>query len=162
MLVYIDDMQVNPEMNKPGLSLFELESMIQYNDVAMVQVFTDKNPAALVGSMEGYPMLMITTVLGTGPRSGVKNMNFGYLDLAGLQTPTEFYSPKYETAVQRNTNRPDLRTTIYWNPDLTTDEQGNASFEFYTADAATTYSVVIEGVTNEGKIIRAVKKIRRE
>jgi len=41
-------------------------------------------------------------------------------------------------------------------------EEGEASFEFYTSDFKTTYSVVIEGITDDGKIIRQVEKIKVE
>ena len=35
----------------------------------------------------------------------------------GFKQETEFYSPKYETAQQKNDPVPDLRTTLYWNPE---------------------------------------------
>jgi hypothetical protein len=54
----------------------------------------------------------------------------------------------------------DLRTTIFWKPDIVIlDEHEEATFEFYTSDFLTTYSVVIEGLTTDGKIIRQVEKI---
>ena len=37
-----------------------------------------------------------------------------------------------------------------------------ASFDFYTYDFPSMYSVVIEGLTNDGKIVRQVEKIRVE
>jgi hypothetical protein len=55
--------------------------------------------------------------------------------------------------------KPDLRTTIHWEPNITTDEEGKANFRFYTADAPSTYSVVIEGVTEDGKIVYKRDKI---
>ncbi len=69
----------------------------------------------------------------------------------GFQKPAEFYAPKYDTPTQNT--KPDLRTTIHWQPSLTTDENGTASFRFYTADVPSTYTVVIEGVTDDGKIV---------
>ncbi|MDR2472667.1 MAG: hypothetical protein LBD53_03745, partial [Tannerella sp.] len=44
----------------------------------------------------------------------------------------------------------DLRTTIYWNPDVKITE-GRAAFKFYTADVNSRYRIIIEGVTNTGK-----------
>jgi len=75
----------------------------------------------------------------------------------GFQKPAEFYAPKYDTP-ERNT-KPDLRTTIHWQPSITTDEKGTASFSFYTADAPSTYTVVIEGMTEDGKIVYKREKI---
>jgi hypothetical protein len=75
----------------------------------------------------------------------------------GFQKPAEFYAPKYDTPAQNT--KPDLRTTIHWAPILTTDENGKATFSFYTADAPSTYTVVVEGVTEDGKIVYKRDKI---
>ena len=75
----------------------------------------------------------------------------------GFQKPTEFYAPKYDQTVL--STKPDLRTTIHWQPNLVTDETGTASFSFYTADTSSTYTVVIEGVTEDGKIVYKRDKI---
>ncbi len=82
------------------------------------------------------------------------------ITLKGYQPPMEFYSPKYEKLTEHNQEIPDLRTTIYWNPALQTDKRGATTFEFYTSDAPqTTYSVIIEGITADGRIIRNIKRI---
>lgn len=76
----------------------------------------------------------------------------------GYQTPVEFYSPQYDTPELKYDRVADLRSTIYWKPNLEADIDGNASVSFYTADAKTTYSVVVEGFTNEKKLIYCRKK----
>ncbi|MDR2037913.1 MAG: TonB-dependent receptor plug domain-containing protein [Bacteroidales bacterium] len=77
----------------------------------------------------------------------------------GYQSPVEFYAPKYDTPAARSAPEPDLRTTIHWQPNVQTDSIGVASFYFYTADAKTTYTVIMEGITDDGKIIRQESKI---
>ena len=59
----------------------------------------------------------------------------------------------------KNLTMPDLRSTIFWKPDLILSEDGAVSFDFYTSDFPTTYSVVIEGISDDGIIIRQVEKI---
>lgn len=54
---------------------------------------------------------------------------------------------------------PDLRTTIYWNPTLQTNRRGETGVKFYTADGNGPYSVVIEGITQKGELIRTEKEI---
>ena len=71
----------------------------------------------------------------------------------GYQQPAEFYAPKYDTPEKKNIQEPDRRATIHWQPVVKTDSQGVAAFEFYTADENTSYTVIIEGVTDDGKII---------
>ncbi len=77
----------------------------------------------------------------------------------GYQRPVEFYAPKYETPEAKNTGIPDYRTTIFWKPDITVPDAGKAYFDFYTSDFPTTYSVVIEGLSTNGKIVHQVAKI---
>ena len=42
--------------------------------------------------------------------------------------------------------------------DVVLTDSGEASFEFYTSDFPTTYSIVIEGLTSDGRIVRQVEK----
>ena len=79
----------------------------------------------------------------------------------GYQKPVEFYSPKYDTPEARKNSGSDLRTTIYWQPVVRGDNTGKASFDFYMADSETTYTVILEGITSEGKIIHSEQKIAR-
>ncbi|WP_443937756.1 carboxypeptidase regulatory-like domain-containing protein [Pedobacter sp. MW01-1-1] len=72
----------------------------------------------------------------------------------GYNKVRQFYSPKYEVAA--SLNRSDLRTTIYWNPNIVTDAAGLASFDFYNADGRGQYKVVIEGLDAEGNLGRSV------
>ncbi len=79
----------------------------------------------------------------------------------GYHLPVEFYSPQYDTPEKISEQTPDLRSTIYWKPNVRVTESGEVPLDFYTADAETTYSVIMEGVAADGKIIRHVGKIKR-
>jgi hypothetical protein len=46
-----------------------------------------------------------------------------------------------------------LRSTIFWQPNVVGDENGKASLSFFTADISSIYSVIVEGVNEEGKLI---------
>jgi hypothetical protein len=72
----------------------------------------------------------------------------------GYSKEREFYSPKYLPSVTYPNS--DLRTTIYWNPKLITDEKGNVSFEFFNADGKGSYRAVVEGIDKNGNVGRAV------
>ena len=71
----------------------------------------------------------------------------------GYTISKDFYSPKY-TALNINKGG-DLRTTIYWNPNVKTDKiTGNSLVEFHNADGKGLYKVTIEGIDAEGHIGR--------
>ena len=61
----------------------------------------------------------------------------------------DFYVPKY-VSKQQNVERTDFRSTIYWNPKIETDAKGRATVEFYTSDAITSFSAMVEGISNQG------------
>lgn len=66
----------------------------------------------------------------------------------GFQQYREFYQPRYTAEGQ--TDRPDYRTTLHWEPNVQTDASGKATVSFFTADRATDYRVVINGITGAG------------
>lgn len=74
--------------------------------------------------------------------------------LLGYQHPEQFYAPVYETEKQKNNIELDLRTTLYWCPKVNTDSEGKAIVEFYTSDSGASFSVVAEGVLDNGELFR--------
>jgi len=81
-----------------------------------------------------------------------------YIYVKGYSKVKEFYAPKYEVKSDRQ-NDTDLRSTIYWNPNLVTDASGKAALSFYTADLPGKYKVVIEGLTIDGRLGRQVETL---
>ena len=79
----------------------------------------------------------------------------------GYQTPATFNAPKYDIPEAKSKKTADLRTTIHWQPVVQTDSLGVASFQFYTADEPTSYTCIIEGITDNGRIIRNVRKFNK-
>ena len=78
----------------------------------------------------------------------------------GFQKPAEFYAPRYDTGNGGIGEGTDLRETIYWNPSIAIGNSKQASFNFYTNDAASTsYTITVEGVTTSGELIHETKKI---
>src|ERR1700755_930235 len=73
----------------------------------------------------------------------------------GFYKAREFYSPQYDNP-KTNQKMADLRSTIFWKPDITPDKDGNASFSFFNADGKGTYRVVIEGIDTDGNLGRQV------
>lgn len=70
--------------------------------------------------------------------------------LSGYQKPEAFYAPKY--LLSDTTRQPDLRTTLHWEPTVSFGEDLRAKVSFYTSDNATTYSVIIEGIMENGTV----------
>jgi len=76
-------------------------------------------------------------------------------------SPEEFYSPKYK--IPNKSGLPDARSTIYWEPNIITNEKGEASFSFYSADLVGSYTISIEGSDLQGGIgsLKSIIKIEK-
>jgi len=148
-VIFVDDMEMDNAL-----------SLLNVQDVERIDVFKGAN-AAIFGLRGGNGVVSITTKRGgSGKQIERKVFNRQLLSPLGFQKPVEFYSPKYDTQELRFGPIPDLRTTIFWKPDIITSPDGKASFEFYTSDFNTTYTVVIEGISDKGDIIHQVEKIK--
>ena len=132
---------------------------VSVHDIDAIDIF--KGPsAAIFGSHGGDGVISITTRRGGNIDNPDKiNVNFICLSPLGYQNPVEFYAPAYETAESTIAGIPDYRTTIFWKPDVIIQDDGKATFDFYTSDFPTSYSVVIEGLTHDGKIIRQIETL---
>jgi hypothetical protein len=74
----------------------------------------------------------------------------------GYEPVKTFYLPRYIGPRESQHTQTDLRTTIYWNPNVLTDKTGNATLEFFNADGRGTYRVTIEGIDKDGNLGRQV------
>lgn len=71
------------------------------------------------------------------------------LNYEGLQLRREFYSPQYSYRDEKD-RMPDQRHLLYWNPDVTTEDNGKQQVGFYTSDVDGQYRVVIQAVDKQG------------
>jgi hypothetical protein len=72
----------------------------------------------------------------------------------GYSKARKFYEPVY-TSGNRDTERPDYRSTIYWNPSVKFDGQDKIRVSFYSADLNAKYKVILEGITSAGEAIHS-------
>jgi hypothetical protein len=73
----------------------------------------------------------------------------------GLFKGRVFYAPDYDDP-KTNAKIPDLRTTIYWNPNVVSDSTGRASVEFFNSDGPGNYKAIVEGININGSIGRKI------
>lgn len=115
--------------------------------------------AGYVASLSsGIPEAIVAITTKRGRVIPAISVNMAKVEILGYQEPVEFYSPKYEMSSEKANSKPDLRTTIYWKPDLIIKE-GKAALSFYTADTETSYSVVLEGISPRGNLFRNIRSL---
>ncbi len=134
---------------------------INAGDVETIEVLKFAS-ASMYGMQGGNGVLVVTTKRSAGTDwKDVAAIGILPITVQGYYKAREFYSPKYESNNITRTN-PDLRSTIYWKPELPTDDEGHASAEFFNANGIGTYRVVVEGIDEKGNIGRQVYKYNVE
>jgi hypothetical protein len=100
----------------------------------------------------------ITTRSGSGPAIPRSPGAYLYKPLP-LSLPAHFYSPRYAVN-DKSKHTADLRSTIHWEPNLSTGADGKATVSFYTADKPSTYTYIIEGTNMDGSLGYIAGKIK--
>ena len=74
--------------------------------------------------------------------------------LDGFAYPAEFYSPDYSKQVpSEDRDKKDYRRTLYWNPNLKLNEEGEAEVKFYNNSRTSTLSVDAQGQSSDGTLL---------
>ena len=112
-----------------------------YQNNGVVSIYTKEEKKA--------PRMSLSQIESLLPQSNIIDLTpLGYVE------ERSFYTPKYDTPERRAVN--DVRTTVYWNPDVKTGADGQVQLDYYNADGKGSYRVVVEGVDVNGNIGRAV------
>lgn len=139
--IYLDGMESS--------SLFV--STIPMSQIAMVQVFTN----GLAGGSNGA--LAVYTKKGDDLTQELTS-EFNSSKIEGFSPVKEFFSPDYKA--NPSVGDRDTRSTLYWNPYLETSPDNKSfNFRFYNSDNASKFKVVLNGVTEDGKLIYIEKII---
>jgi hypothetical protein len=129
---------------------------IPISQVAMVKVFS---PGAATGMSDGSGGVIAVYTKKGGDK--VVDPTIKGLELAkvpGYNGIREFYSPDYLINPEKETD--DIRTTLYWNPNLIGGKGKNKfSIPFYNSDVTHHIRIILEGYNEEGKLIRMEKSI---
>lgn len=146
--IFLDDVEIE--------SINEIQ-FLTGNDLEQIQVFKGAG-SSIYGLRGGNGVISIYL------KKGVENLrstppSIAHISPLGYQKPAEFYVPKYQVDSIRLSAKPDLRTTIYWNPHLVTNKNGLVQVAFFTADKPVNYTLVLEGISVRGEIVRFVDQI---
>ena len=77
-----------------------------------------------------------------------------------LDPVNTFVSPDYSAVKSIESRIPDYRNTLYWNPSVKTDKEGNARVEFFSSDNKAGYLINVQGITRDGKPFSCRKIIK--
>lgn len=112
--------------------------MCKYADPRISPMEIDKLYGCVV-FVETYPEGQISTKGGKGVR---KTWLEGYSEVK------EFYHPDYSVLPKEE----DYRRTLYWNPELIPDAEGNVKIRFYNNSRCRNFKITAETVSAKGEI----------
>ncbi len=134
------------------------ENILSNIDPAIVETIEVKNAInVLYGSFGGSGIISIYTKKDYQKNERVKPITM--MKVQGYSRALKFSAPDYSDP-QTDKVQADYRSTIYWNPEVTTDTKtGLAKVSFFAADLPGRYSIVVEGVTQKGEPVRSTRFI---
>lgn len=92
---------------------------------------------------------IVLTDKGRNPKRRRDFDNIVNLSFPGYYKAREFPNPDYSVYAPSQ-EEADLRTTIYWDPKVSFDDQGKYKLQFYSADSESNYEVRLEGLLHDG------------
>lgn len=134
---------------------------IPISDIELIDVLKDPSQTALYQG-GGNGVICVYLKRGQQNKDVVLGSHQKVVPYLGYTSAKTYYQPKYGVQNIKNSSTPDLRSTIYWKPDLIPDENGEAQIHFYTADQKSTYTILIEGVTSKGEPLRCLYRWERK
>ncbi|WNJ20640.1 hypothetical protein [Pontibacter sp. G13] len=130
-----------------GFQLTEQDAKtIPIASIGVIEVLNSPIGASSTATPNGAIMLY-TKEGGDYGGSVVRGING--LKHPGFWVAKEFYKPVYEPQASK-TNRPDRRITLHWEPCIYFDEEGQAELSFFTDDKSTSYTIQVEGISEDG------------
>jgi len=143
MTIYLDEFQTDAS----------LVSTIPPNQVAMIKVFS-----SFVGASGGGAGGALAIYLRKGSDLYNTANTDNQISYRGYSVIKEFYTPDYSTDKKKG-DKPDHRITLDWIPNILVPAGvTNIPIAFYNNDRTRQFRIVVEGMTNEGKMIFIEKK----
>jgi hypothetical protein len=71
------------------------------------------------------------------------------IKFSGYNEPRIFYSPKHSSTLETD-YKPDLRTTLFWEPNIKVENNKDLYLNYFNADNSSTIKVIVEGITADG------------
>lgn len=122
---------------------------IPFSMVDKIEILKSPAKLAIYGTRGAYGVIIIWLKSGRiKPNYFTPALHSVKSNLKGYYQARTFYSPKYD--VPAEDNKPDYRTTLFWEPSVITDSEGNASCTFFNSDNKSTINIAVEGISESG------------
>ncbi len=143
------------------VSTFDIIQSIPMADVDVIEFVKhyDVTGVSMFGTRGANGIISVFTKKG-GANLGLKTYVQGTLAsrIMGFSSYREFYTPAY-TPENIDSEQPDRRITLYWNPDIELRE-GESEVSFFTSDDYSRYKIIVEGISSTGEVCLGSSEIK--
>jgi hypothetical protein len=138
-----------------GVIINDLATLVNLNPEIVEKIDVVKTPY-LVGDLILHGIVNVITR--SGNFSNITMPDYAViLPYRVIDNPSVINVPDYSEEQNRLSRIPDLRNTLYWNPSVKTDMNGEAEIEFWTSDIPGIYTINIQGISGTGEKVTVHK-----
>ncbi|SFS86126.1 hypothetical protein SAMN04487906_1939 [Zhouia amylolytica] len=139
-----------PHISPDIIERIELIKYAKFFKSHFLKVFPETNP------LEAPPLghiISIVTKEGKGiyasrkPQPGTIHSSIKVFD-----TVKEYYTPKYTTFSEKESDIGDYRSLIYWNPSISIQPGETKTIDFFNGDITGKHLIIVEMITEDGRI----------
>lgn len=140
--IYLDEMPTDADML----------SGVSVSDVAYIKVIRPP----FLGAMGGANGAIAIYTRRGGDMQNTPGKGLSKNTITGYSAIRQFYSPNY-SSISPEHEAKDLRTTLYWNPEiLTAPGYNKVLLTFYNNDVSESFKIVLQGMTKDGRLASVV------
>jgi len=123
-------------------------------DIVSIKVVKNVQKLSRMGYLGKNGIIIVNT---RKPNAAAVMASAIYFASEGLSKAIPFSSLSHSASSPRT---PDFRSTLYWNPGIKTDDNGNAAFSFFISDDVEPIQVKVEGFTLDGRYFSTVETLQ--
>jgi len=132
-----------------NIATFEELQIMPVSSIERIDILKQVGSTVIFGLAGANGVINLITKAGGVPPVYIPVEYSARLKTSGYSEARIFYSPQHQSDSKTEYN-PDLRSTIYWNPDLNLDGNKTVNLNYYNCDNASVTKIIVEGITTEG------------
>lgn len=126
---------------------YEEMIMLPVGLIDRIDVLKSAGETALFGVRGANGVIAVITRTGDNLPPNQPDNHSANMKISGYDVARIFYSPKHLSV---SDNEPDLRTTLFWDPNITLQSNQTQFLHYFNADDSSTIRIIVEGITSSG------------
>lgn len=148
----------DPILIVDGFPVEDLNYLFETMTMSEIESISVNKSGFGLGVRGSYGAIIVNTRTNPLSDSQDRNRPTNTLNLKGYSNPVEYYTPKYK--VLPSDSFFTKYAEIYWQPNVITDERGEAKVKFKVPSGLGSIEVRVEGIAKDGQVFLENRKIQ--